>query len=854
MHASGRVYRCLLWLYPARFREEYGVAMERQFFDEYRETDGPFDRARLWVQTIVDAAVSVPQQVALELSADIKQAVRAYSRRSFSMVLAVAALGLAAGVAIGVFSVLNALLLKSLPFSSPDELVELRSAPVTALAGRAAFNEHYRNSAYVQAATTFSSSEMNFGGPAAMRVRATETSASFFRVLGVQPYIGRTFDSDEDVLGHDEIAVIGYGLWQQVFAGDPQAIGRSIQVNGKPLTVIGVAPPRFDYPVKTAIWMPTVFDIEKIPKRGAFLVQTIGRLRPGLTLAGAEGIFETEVQRADPKALQTADTRLRPRLVALQEELSGPISRQRWVLTAVAVLLLLAACANVAQLILSRATERGQELAIRAALGASRARLLQQLITEAILFTGISTALGLFVGKWICAIAPAVAPPQVGTQKYTILDWRVLGFAACLAVVLGAVLGICSSLMTEGLQPSAKAMRSSRSTPNVGTRQVRSGLIVLQAAITMCLITSSFALSRAFVTLLHTDLGFRPSNVATMNVSIQGTRDDHGGEWSYYADALNRLRALPEVEAAGGVSHLPLADNAYMAGLFKLDSGQTVQRVVMNAVTPGYFRAMGMEFLNGGDFVEPISGHVEPRVIVNAAFAEDAGLGRGVVGRKMTVPWTKTPYDVQGLVATTHLTVPQTAGVPQVYFAIQEEPGPAITLVAKVRGDAQRELAKCRAAVRGADPEVPIYDVKTLNERLADVLAQPRFYAAATDLLSLMTVLLAIVGIYGSTAYSMAQRKHEMGVRMALGASSRRIRGAMTWASAAPLLVGSALGIVFAVFAGGYLESVLTAVTRPTVGACLCLAAALVFVGVVTAWRATSSVRSIDPIDALRAE
>jgi putative ABC transport system permease protein len=269
---------------------------------------------------------------------------------------------------------------------------------------------------------------------------------------------------------------------------------------------------------------------------------------------------------------------------------------------------------------------------------------------------------------------------------------------------------------------------------------------------------------------------------------------------------------------------------------------------------PGYFRVMGTDFLNGHDFEEATGEHADRRVIVNDTFARLSGLGRGIVGRHVLSPWTDQPYLVDGVAKAARLNGPDNEGGPQIYFYIGEETPPVLTLVAKVRGDAALGMAKCRDAVRGVDPQVPIYDVKTMDERLDEVLARPRFYVGATGLLSLMTGLLAMVGIYGTTSYALEQRRREMGIRMAVGATARGLRGMMIWESTRPLLVGVVGGVGLAIFSGRFLEDLLTTVARPDFWTCLAGGAVLVCVGVLAAWQATALVRRIDPLEALRVE
>jgi predicted permease len=840
MPNRGKIYSWLLKLYPAGFREEYQAPMERHFQDEYRDASSRGARLLLWLTAIADVALSAPAEMVRELRQDLAHAFRVYRRRAVSSVMAVVALAFAIGAGTGVFSVLSALLLRSLPFSNPEQLVELRNSPFGPMKGRAAFTEWRHQSLYLQDAAAFSLDDANLMyGRDALRIKVAETSANFFRLLGVAPVIGRTFSPDEDATGHSGVAVISHALWQQSYGGSRGAVGAVLHIDGIPLTVIGVAPARFDYPGKVNVWTPTVFDFETIPKRGAFLFQTVGRLKDALSVGKASQMFDAEIQHVTP-ALLTGEQQNRASLISLQDQLSGQVRRAGWVMFGMIFLILLTACANVAQLLLSRTTDRRRELAVRAALGAGRARLIQQLIVEASALTVTAAALGLLVAYWIGNLASSVAPPALATQTYTVLDWRVLGFAATLAVLMGVVFGVVPALLVGRLQPSGEILRAQSV---AGTRRARAVLVTLQAGLTLILVVSSITMGRTFLERLRSDLGFQTAHVVTLNLSLEGTRY-HGGpaEWRYYSAALDRLRAVPGVEAAGAVSYLPLADNFYAASSFQLDSGQTVKPVVMNATMPGYFQAIGTGFLAGHDF-----GH--DGIIVNAAFAESAGLGNAILGRKVKAPWTKTPYLIVGVVNTA-----RDPGFAEIYWPVEEEPPAALTLVARVQGQAEAYLARCRDAVRAADPEVPVYDVLTLDQRLSSQLARPRFFTTATLFLAALALLLAAVGIYGMAANSVAQRTQEMGIRMALGASYRRIRIMLLRETALPIAWGLAFGIAGAIASGRFLEHLLENAQPAQPEIFLAAAGLLLFIGLSACWAASARVLAIEPALAVRNE
>ena len=541
-------------------------------------------------------------------------------------------------------------------------------------------------------------------------------------------------------------------------------------------------------------------------------------------------------------------------MISLQNELAGPVRQASWVLAGMTLLVLLTACANVAQLLLSRTNERRQELELRAALGASRARLLQQLTTEATILTTAGALLGLVVAQWTSKLTSSIAPPQLATQAYAILDWRVLAFAASLAMLLAVAFGVLPGWLLGRLQPSGQMLRTQSGSRDLRTKRARAALVVLQAALTLTLVTSSLAMGRTFLELLRANLGFQSAGVVTLNVSLQGTKYHGPAEWQFYSDALRRLRSVPGVQAAGAISHLPLTNDFYMAGSFKLDSLQTVPGTVMNAVTPDYFRTMETRFLAGRDFAESNAHEPTPSVIVNEAFAKSAGLGEAIIGRTFRAPWGNTQYRIIRPRRDHKL---ERSCVPECtasLLAHRRRPPPAITLVARVSGPPETYLARCRYALRALDKEVPIYDVKTLDQRRADALSRPRFYTTATLFLAGLGLLLAAFGIYGTAAYSIAQRRSEMGIRMALGATYERLRTMMVRESLLPIFFGSALGVAGSIAAGRYLGHLVEGAAQTESWIFPAAAGIFLVVGLFSAWTATSRVLAINPAVAIRAE
>jgi putative ABC transport system permease protein len=850
-----KLYRRLLRLYPASFRQEYEGVMDRQFRDEQSDATGWKEKVGLWLHALADVATSAPRELTRELSQDLRFALRVYCRRPVSAVIAIGTLALAIGASTGVFSVTSALLLRSLPFGDASRLVELRFSPFSAGNGRAGFRNWKNHSSYLEDAATFSTSEMNLNsGRDALRVRVTETSANLFSLLEVQTARGRAFVPEEDQPGRNHVVVISHRLWQQAYGGNESVIGSVAHLDGAALTIIGVAPSRFDYPGNVDIWVPTVFDFEVIPKHGAFLWETVGRLRPGITMHQARQEFKADVARVDPKSLQPNSTSI-PDLVGLGNQLSSQIRTSVLILFSGVLLVLFTASANVAQLLLSRMGERHQELALRSALGASRSRLIQQLTVEATALTLSGAALGMVLAFLVARVASAVMPAQLATQNYTLLDWHVLCFAIALALITGVVFGILPSWLIGRIQPSTQVVRVQAGSSEPVTARFRSVLISLQVAFTLTLLVSSFTIGSAFLRLIHTDLGFQPANSVMLKVSLEGTRyQGEGAKWQYYSALKDRLQSITGIRAVGAVNYLPLSRNVLMAGTIQPESGRKVSGVVLNGSMPGYFKAVGSRIIAGTDFGSDLSKSPEPPVIVNEAFARESGLGTGIVGRRIVSPWTPRPYLVTGLVTTARMAGPEYEGGPQAYWPVEEEPPSALTFVASVSGDPRSYLTRCRDAVVSLDRSVPIYDVKTLNQSLDETMERPRFYTASVLFLAVLALLIAVAGVYSTCSRAITQREHELGVRIALGASIQQIRGMILRQGAVPVVFGILAGIAGAAGCGLIVRHLFVGINASDMTAIIIPSLFLLLIVIGTAWSATTRVLAIDPIEAIRAE
>jgi predicted permease len=690
--------------------------------------------------------------------------------------------------------------------------------------------------------------------PAAQRVRVTETSANFFQMLGSQPLVGRAFADGEDVPGRGGVAVISHGLWQQNFAGDRNAVGSPIVLNGTPATIVGVARPGFDYPARTEVWTPTTFDIDRYPKTGVSFWETVGRLKPGLAPAQATQMFAAEIANLYPGS-SARDLRDRPRLVLLRDQLAGPVRQASLVLLGVVAFVLLMACANVSNLLLTRNVERRGELVIRATLGASRARLVRQLITESIVLAVLSAIAGLVVAHWVSRLAAAAQPVRLAMQQYSVLDYRVLAFAAVLAMVSGVAFGVVPALLIGRQQPTDELLRGRSASHEPGTARLRHALVGGQVALAVVLLAGSFVMGRSFLTMLGTDLGFDTTRVAAMTVSLAGTRlDTPDLRREYVREALARLRAVPGVESAAAVDSLPLVTTGFAAAHFLTQSGRRVSFVPIVAATPDFFRTMGTDILHGREFNAGDRQGSQAVAIVDEAFARAAGEGRTLVGQTVTAVGGKRSLTVVGIVRTVLDAGPAAGGGPQIYLPYEQRSPALVTLAVRVRGDPASFLAICRTAVQSVDRQVAVFGARTLTSLLADTLARPRFYVTAVMFFGGLALLLATIGLYGVASYSVSQRAHEIGVRIAVGATSTGVRLLVMRESLAPVGLGAVAGIAGALGLGRFLAHLIDSATRIGPATCAAAAVILAVTAALAVWRATGRMIRLKPIDVLRAE
>ncbi|MBZ5580124.1 MAG: ABC transporter permease [Acidobacteriia bacterium] len=849
---SLRLYRWVLNLYPATFRDNYAGLLEREFRDELQESSGTAALCRLWIRLIADLAISVPGQLAREVGQDTRHTVRLWSLRPWHTAFAILALAIGIGASTGVFSVVNALLLRSLPFQDPERLAYLSNffAPHDSVTQ---FHEWRQQSSYLADTALFEPFDVNLGGSGeSRRAHIVQVSSNFFSVLGTQPLLGRGFTPGDDVdgtgvgtAGRNAVAVIGYGLWQALFGGDPKALGAAVRIDGTPLTVVGIAPPGFDYPGKTVLWKPGAFS------RGNNGWEVVARLKPGITWPQARQAFAAEADRLWPDRTPLQKIQSPSRLTELRDQLAGPTKNAWLVLLASVGLILLIACTNVGNLLLARTADRAAELSIRSALGASRARLSQQLLTECVLLALAASLVGVFVALWTTSIAAKVQPAPIASQAYSILDSRVLGFAIAIPVLCGLVFGALPSLFAGRVH----MFEARGSSSNRASRLIGEALVAAQVMLAVILLTSSLSVGHAFLQMMRINRGFVPRGLMTVNVSLQGTAHQGAGRsLAYFEEALARVRRLPGVQSASATEFLPLYATGGIGGVFAVDGKPGRASSAVIPVFSDYFQTMGGRIVAGREFTAAeVKGNARV-VVVNERFAEQFGSPADALGHQVFREPRKIIGVVNGMDYRNERNDPLDANPRQVFIPSTTPGGFFSTFVARVDGRAEDRLAMIRDAIKSVDPQVPVFGAKTMEQRLDDALARPQFYRTAVSCFAGFALLLAIIGVYGVVSYTVAQRSHEMGVRMALGTTAAGLRVRLLRRGLLTIVAGAVPGVAGAVLCGKFLESLVEGAKPANTASYTGTILSIALIAAAGIWVATRPLARLDIMEVLRTE
>ena len=803
---------------------------------------------------------------------DFKFACRSLLKRPGFTVVAIVTLMLAIGVNTTIFSVVNAVLLRALPFPHPEQLVSVYkpAAEDGGLPGIAAYqylawHEKQTNFADVGAFSDDSFNLTGLGEPE--RISCAEVTASLFNTLGVQPARGRVFTAEEDKPKATNVAIVSEGFWQRRYGRDESMLGKTLTLNDKPYTIVGVMPAGFRFPGEFDIWLPLALDPQKEFHGDYFsLVEVVGRLKPGAQSRAAQAELNLIAQNASAETNGASQ----PTLIEvgpLQQQLVSGVRLTVLLLWGAVGLVMLLACVNVAGLMLSRTVARQREIAVRAAVGARRWQLIRQLLTESVVLGLAGGALGLLLAIWSTKAIGSLAPDGLVTSVYDLnkisIDWRVFAFTLALSVVTGIVFGLAPAL-TASKPDLLQALRNSRSggLTSFGLRSVRGWLVVTQLALAMVLLLAAGLLVRSFDKLNAVDLGFDRDNVLTAQISLPRSKYKEPQQaLAFQQELLHQIKNLPGVQSAGTINHTPF--NGFGMIVFtQIEGARPLDRkheppIGVGVVSPEYFQTMRIPLLSGRHVDDRDGPQTQKVAVVNQAFAQrffpngDALGERVGFACKESEALCRTIVGVVGNIRQESIT--QDAAT-ELYVPSAQFPMNSVTLFVRTSSDPLSFVSAVRSAVLTIDGNQPIFGVKTLAQRVSDATAVSRSLTVLFTTFALLALVLGSVGIYGIVSHAVTQRTPEIGIRMALGANARDILQLVLKHGVVLVLTGVAIGVAAAFVLTRFLATLLFGVratdTRTFVVVSLIFFAIAMCASLIPARRATK----VDPLIALRYE
>ncbi|HSF23613.1 MAG TPA: ABC transporter permease, partial [Blastocatellia bacterium] len=792
-----------------------------------------------------------------------------YKNRGFTAV-AVLALALGIGANTAIFSVVNSVLFRPLPYRDPQRLVMLwadyqqRGGPEREWLSPADFRDYRDQTAsfeHVVALLGWGPTLTGQGEPEDLQGAAV--SHDTFSMLGVAPMLGRSFSAGEDAAGAERVILLSHRLWQRRFDSDPAIIGKSLTLAGESHTVIGVMPRGLTFPIlsDTEVWRPIIPALATLRgcDRGCVILRMMAKLKPGVALDQARAETDAIAARAAEQHPES-NKGVGSTVVPLHEQLVGDVRPAMLVLLGAVALVLLIACANVANLLLARAAAREKEVAIRAALGATRARLIRLQLTESLLLAIVGGAVGLLLAFWMVDVLVSFAPTGTPRLEEIAIDRSVLVFTFGVAVVTGLIFGLAPALVSSKTDLT-HALKEGGRDARAGARgnRVRSGLVVSEVALALMLLVGAGLLIKSFVNLQRVDPGFDPKNVLRVDLQVPRTRyPDRLHTAAFYKQLMDRVAGLPGVQTAGAVSSLPLSgggtDSTFaIEGRPGPEPGQP-QAAWYAKVTPGYFRTMGIRFLQGRDFTEADTAEATKVAIISETMARRYFSGGDPVGKRLVFGEGQDKREIVGVVADVKHFGLNVDARPTMYFAQAQYAERGMSLLVRTPGDPMSLAGAIRSEVWTLDRDLAVSSVMPMEELVATSLAEPRFVLLLLGLFAAVAMALSAIGVYGVMAYTVTQRSHEIGVRMALGAQMRDVLTLVVGQGMALVGGGVALGLIAAFGLTRVMESLLFGVSATdfTTFAATSVVLALVALGAcfVPARRATK----VDPMIALRYE
>lgn len=800
---------------------------------------------------------------------DVRYGVRSLLRQPAFTAVAVITLALGIGANTAIFSLVNAVLLRALPFQQPERLVSIDVAPgAQGLPGLGAFEylAWKDQSASFDGLAAHTDNNFNLiGNGEPERISCAQVTATLFPTLGVQPLLGRTFAPEEDRPGQNRVAVVSEGFWQRRYGRDPSLLNSTLQLDNKTYTVVGIMPSSFRFPGDFEIWLPLALDPVKETQGDFFsLVKVIGRLKPNVMAQQAQSELNLLSQNAATQ-LKEPVTVSNLEVQPLHQQLVVGVRLTLLVLWGAVGLVMLLACANVANLMLSRTVARQREMAVRAAVGAGRWQLIRQLLSESLILGIFGGAVGLLFAVWGVSAIASLVPKEFASSVHNLnaidLDWRVFGFTLALSVLMALGFGLAPAL--TGSKPDLLKVLRENSTRNLmsfGLRSMRGWLVVTEIALALILLLGAGLLVRSFRQLTTIDLGFNRENVLTARLALpRSVYNKETLTTAFNEQLLARVKALPGVESAGTINHTPLSGFGIVA--FTGIEGQPPpdqtkeMPLGIGTVSPDYFRTLQIPLLSGRLYDERDRAGSPKVAIVNQAFAQRYFPAGDSVGKRIAFGCEKdlctTIVGVVGNVKQESITADVT---PEIFVPFGQMPMNGITLFVRTKGDPANLAQALRSEVFAIDKNQPVYDVQTLDQRVLQTIAVSRSLMLLFSGFAFVALVLACVGTYGIISYSVSQRTREIGIRMALGARAIDVLRMVLKNGMTLVLAGIVIGIAGALALTRFLTTLLFGVTPTDTFTFVVVSVALICVAVVACLIPARRATKVDPLEALRYE
>jgi putative ABC transport system permease protein len=891
------IRRIAWWLvraYPPRFRRDVGLGLVDTLEDRMRAAYARgSSRPAVWSRAALDTLRNAPPAWAAAahdtfqrrpalpapgertmidtIRQDIRYALRLWRRRPGFTLVAIVTLAIGIGANTAMFSIVNAVLLRPLPYPNAERLVSVwgRTAQFPrGLLSYAEYQEIRRQNGSLDTLGLYLGQSVNLTGVAEpQRLVGVFTTGTFFDALGVKAERGRLFTEEESAPGTVKpVVVITHQLWRQRFNEDPSAIGSTMTLNGLPLTIVGVLQPPFNadevpgdgYFISGDLFLPAaLWPAPRGLVNAGPVMLGVGRMKADVGLASAAADLDVIGKRllaADPKVQQGRSIAIE----LAQETVVGSSRPALLLLFASVGVVLLIACVNVSHLLLARAMDRQKEIALRAALGASRSAVARQLTVEAALMAAAAAAVGFGLGRWALRGLALLQPPSVPIPTNVPLDWTVLLFTGGVAVAVATLCALAPALKTARPDLSSVLAAGARRASGTG-RRTRDVLVIAEMAMSVALVAVSALLIQSLLAVQNVPIGFDKSNVFTLQFRLPQTKYAKPEDIAlFFRNAIERVRAIPGVESAALVRAVPFSGNGgtvgyVVEGTTPADPASLPQSRV-HFITPDYFRTLRIPILKGRDFTDRDDLKTPLVAIVNDTFAKRAFPNEDAIGKRFTTPQTQGPVTVIGVVGDTkHYTATEPA-VPQMYVAHYQVPLIFSSLVARTRVPPMSITDNVRKAIWSVDKDQPVWSIYSLETAVERTQGQSRFLAILLGIFAGVALLLAGVGVYGVTSYGVAQRTHEIGIRIALGASADRVLREVVGRGARLTLIAVAIGLVGAIAMGRLATAVLFGVRPTDPGALAGAAIVLGLVSLAATFLPARRAARVDPVVALAEE